>query len=109
MARTEDVFVPMPDGVRLASTLFLPDGGGPWPPLLEALPYRKDDLTASYREEYRRFADEFGYAVCRLDIRGTGSSEGDPGRRPSRGRPSSHRRGGRRASTNPDAATSARR
>ena len=76
MARTEDVFVPMPDGVRLAATLFLPEGDGSWPALLEALPYRKDDLTASYREEYHRFADEFGYLVCRLDIRGTGSSEG---------------------------------
>jgi putative CocE/NonD family hydrolase len=78
MARTENVFVAMPDGVRLAATLFLPGGDGPWPALLEALPYRKDDLTTSYREEYHRFADEFGYATCRLDIRGTGSSEGIP-------------------------------
>ncbi len=72
----EDVFVTMPDGVRLAATLYLPDAGGPWPVLLEALPYRKDDLTAHYAQEYERFAGEFGYAVCRLDLRGTGSSEG---------------------------------
>lgn len=72
----EDVFIPMPDGVRLAATLYLPDVDGPWPVLLEALPYRKDDLTAGYRPEYERFAAEFGYAVCRVDIRGTGSSEG---------------------------------
>jgi predicted acyl esterase len=77
MPRT-DLFVPMPDGVRLAATLYLPDREGPWPALLEALPYRKDDLTASYRTEYERLAAEFGYAVCRLDIRGTGSSEGMP-------------------------------
>jgi predicted acyl esterase len=76
MAITEDAFVPMPDGVRLAATLYLPAGEGPWPSLLEALPYRKDDLTAGYAEEYHRFADEFGYAVCRLDVRGTGSSDG---------------------------------
>jgi predicted acyl esterase len=75
MAR-EDRFVTMPDGVRLASTLYLPDGDGPWPVLLEALPYRKDDLTAHYASEYERLASGFGYAVCRLDIRGTGSSEG---------------------------------
>ena len=37
----------MADGVRLAATLYLPDGDGPWPALLEALPYRKDDVTAS--------------------------------------------------------------
>lgn len=76
MARTDDVFISMPDGVRLAATLFLPDGDGPWPALLEALPYRKDDLTASYRDEYHRLAEEFGYLVCRFDVRGTGSSEG---------------------------------
>jgi putative CocE/NonD family hydrolase len=78
MARTQDVSIAMPDGVRLAATLFLPEGDGPRPSLLEALPYRKDDLTASYAEEYHRFADEFGYLVCRLDVRGTGSSEGRP-------------------------------
>jgi uncharacterized protein len=78
MATTEEVWVEMPDGVRLAATMYLPDGDGPWPSLLEALPYRKDDVTGTdgYREEYHRFADEFGYATCRLDVRGTGSSEG---------------------------------
>ncbi len=76
MARTEDLVVSMPDGVRLAATLFHPDGEEPAPALLEALPYRKDDLTTYYREEYHRLADEFGYLVCRLDVRGTGSSEG---------------------------------
>src|SRR5688572_5957128 len=59
MARTQDEWITMTDGVRLAATLYLPDGEGPWPVLLEALPYRKDDLTASYREEYHRLADEY--------------------------------------------------
>ena len=76
MAATEDVFVTMRDGVRLAATLYLPSRPEPWPSLVEALPYRKDDLTAHYRPEYHRFADEFGYVVCRVDVRGTGSSEG---------------------------------
>src|SRR3954465_15958347 len=68
----------MPDGIRLAATLYLPDpGDGPQPCLLEALPYRKDDLTSSYDETYRHMRDEFGFAVCRLDLRGTGSSQGD--------------------------------
>ena len=52
-----------------------PDGDGPWPALLEALPYRKDDVTASYRPEYQRLA-EAGYVMCRVDVRGTGTSEG---------------------------------
>ena len=48
--------IPMADGVRLAASLYLPDGDGPWPAVLEALPYRKDDDTASYRPEYERLA-----------------------------------------------------
>jgi predicted acyl esterase len=73
----EDVWLTMADGVSLAATLYLPDTAAPQPCLLEALPYRKDDLTSSYAETYERLRDEFGYAVCRLDLRGTGSSGGD--------------------------------
>jgi uncharacterized protein len=74
-----DVTIEVSDGTRLAATLYLPDpASGPQPCLLEALPYRKDDLTSSYDETYRRLRDEFGYAVCRVDVRGTGSSGGDP-------------------------------
>jgi len=72
---SEYVFIPVRDGVRLAATLFVPDGDGPWPAILEALPYRKDDITESYRPEYVRLSGE-GYVVCRVDVRGTGSSEG---------------------------------
>ena len=63
------------DGIRLAARLWLPTRL-PAPVLLEALPYRMDDLTASYAAEYERLCREGGFAVCRLDIRGTGSSEG---------------------------------
>ena len=63
------------DGTRLAASLWLPNAL-PAPVLLEALPYRKDDLTATYATEYVRLCEEGGFAVCRLDIRGTGSSEG---------------------------------
>jgi uncharacterized protein len=72
-------WIPMEDGVRLAASLFLPEGveaGGTAPVVLEALPYRKDDATASYRTEYERLCGEYGYAVARVDLRGTGSSEG---------------------------------
>ena len=60
------------------TTLRLPPRGdypttrGPGPAPLEALPYRKDDIT--YRPEYVRLA-EAGYVMCRVDG-GTGSSEG---------------------------------
>ena len=70
--------IAMDDGVLLAATLWLPDpAAGPQPCLLEALPYRKDDLTSGSAEEYQRLRDQYGYAVCRLDLRGTGSSQGD--------------------------------
>ena len=68
-------WIAMTDGARLATRLFLPDEL-PAPVLLEALPYRMDDLTASYAGEYERLCREGGFAVCRLDLRGTGSSEG---------------------------------
>jgi putative CocE/NonD family hydrolase len=75
--REEPVFVMMRDGVRLAVTLFHPDERSePTAALLEALPYRKDDLTASSRDEYERLCDEHGYVVARVDVRGTGSSDG---------------------------------
>src|SRR3954466_7753902 len=70
-----NVFIPIPDGVQLSATLYLPETEGPWPALLEAYPYRKDDLSV-WPELYRRQRDEGNYAVCRLDLRGTGTSEG---------------------------------
>ena len=69
------VVVELADGGRLAATLYLPEAGAA-PCLLEALPYRKDDVTAGQSEHYERLAREFGYAVCRVDVRGTGSSSG---------------------------------
>src|SRR5437879_4275119 len=39
-------WIPMPDGVRLSATLYMPDNAKPgekFPALLEYLPYRKDD------------------------------------------------------------------
>ncbi len=72
----EKIFITVSDGTRLATTLFLPALAEPVPCVLEALPYRKDDLTATYRPEYLRLRDEHSYAVARVDLRGTGSSDG---------------------------------
>ena len=67
----------MRDGTRLAADLYLPTTGKPAPAILEALPYRKDDLTGdSHSDDYLRLRAEGGFAVCRLDVRGTGSSAG---------------------------------
>jgi len=69
------MFLTMSDGIRIAVSLHLPEGKGPWPVVFEARPYRKDDISWSV-PIYRRLADEGGLAVCRADVRGTGSSEG---------------------------------
>ena len=68
------VWIPLADGTRLAARLWLPDEL-PAPALIEALPYRMDDLTASYSAEYERLCREGGLAVARIDLRGTGSSD----------------------------------
>src|SRR4051794_40154214 len=76
MARSEHVRIPMTDGISLSATLFFPEtSDGPWPAIMEALPYRKDDAIAGYNGHYADLADH-GYVSCRLDIRGTGSSGG---------------------------------
>jgi len=73
----EQVWMTVRDGTRLAADLYLPTGVSSAPALLEALPYRKDDLTAeSHSNDYLRLRAEGGFAVCRLDLRGTGSSGG---------------------------------
>jgi uncharacterized protein len=72
----EHRFLAMDDGVRIALTLHLPDDvPPPWPVVFEARPYRKDDVSDA-TAIYRRLCDEGGLAVCRADVRGTGSSEG---------------------------------
>jgi putative CocE/NonD family hydrolase len=68
-------WIPMRDGVKLAARLWLPDER-PAATLLEALPYRMDDVTSSYAADYERLCREGGFAVARVDIRGTGSSDG---------------------------------
>lgn len=74
--RTERPFLAMDDGVRIALTLHLPtDVPPPWPVVFEARPYRKDDVSDG-TPTYSRLVEEGGLAVCRADVRGTGSSEG---------------------------------
>lgn len=68
----------MSDGVRLALTTYLPDapGDGPFPAIVESLPYRKDDdCTARDFSTYAYLAQR-GFAGVRIDVRGTGASTG---------------------------------
>lgn len=72
----ENVFIPMSDGTRIAARLFLPKDAGPAPVILEYLPYRKRDFMRARDEPMHRYFAAHGYAVARVDVRGTGDSEG---------------------------------
>jgi putative CocE/NonD family hydrolase len=73
---TRDVWIPMPDGIRLHARIWAPAADAPVPALLEYLPYRLDDWTAPRDSERHPWYAAHGYASIRVDIRGTGSSEG---------------------------------
>ena len=66
----------MADGRRLAARLFLPDGGGPVPVILEYIPYRRRDGTRLADDRMMLWFAARGYACARVDIAGTGDSDG---------------------------------
>ena len=71
----------MKDDVRLAATLYMPEGaksGEKFPAILEYLPYRKDDGTAERDYPLHSYFAHRGYVSVRVDIRGFGASEGRP-------------------------------
>ncbi len=73
-----EVMIPMPDGTQLAADLYVPlfvNGDGRYPILLEYLPYRKDEGRGNRFSLFSYFVNN-GYIVARVDIRGTGQSEG---------------------------------
>ncbi len=76
----ENIWVPMPDGIRLGAKIWLPEtavqGGAAVPAILEYLPYRKRDGTRTRDQGLHMYLAGHGYACVRLDIRGTGDSDG---------------------------------
>lgn len=76
--RTLDpVFVPMPDGVILAATIWLPEDADdrPVPAILELIPYRRRDGTVFRDMKMHPYVAGHGFACVRVDIRGSGDSE----------------------------------
>jgi uncharacterized protein len=71
----KNVQVPMRDGIHLSCDLIMPEESGRYPGVLLYHPYRKDDLSIANNDALYLFA-RHGYVGIRLDVRGTGSSEG---------------------------------
>lgn len=83
----QSLYIPMRDGIRLAVDLYLPRGLAPdekIPALFAATRYwRAQQLKVPFRwflsppDSARNFFTAYGYAVLRIDLRGTGASEGN--------------------------------
>jgi predicted acyl esterase len=70
-ATATEAMVAMRDGVKLATSVYLPDGSGPWPVIVTRTPYSK----AGYAQRARRYTSA-GYAFVAQDCRGRFRSEG---------------------------------
>lgn len=69
----------MRDGIELSANLWRPiprEPGEKFPAILEMIPYRKDDWRYIGDHQRGAYFAQRGFAFCRLDVRGTGSSEG---------------------------------
>jgi putative CocE/NonD family hydrolase len=76
-----DIRIPADDGVELSANLWLPEPradhpGERFPAILEMIPYRKDDWRLASDQARGEWLAARGFALCRVDVRGTGSSPG---------------------------------
>lgn len=75
----ENDWIDLKDGTRLAARIWMPDGASskaPVPAVLEFLPYRKRNGTAPRDESTYPVFAAAGIAGVRVDIRGSGESDG---------------------------------
>lgn len=74
----EHVAIQMSDGIRLAARIWRPvaSDNDPVPAVLELIPYRKRDLTSQRDSVQHPYIAGHGYACVRVDLRGSGDSEG---------------------------------
>jgi hypothetical protein len=74
----EHAWIPLADGTRLAARLWLPERAHaqPVPAVLEYLPYGKREGTRERDEPMHRWFAGYGFAALRVDLRGSGESEG---------------------------------
>jgi hypothetical protein len=74
----ENTWIPVTDSLKLAARIWLPDIAKtyPVPAILEYIPYRKRDSTRTRDDIMHGYFAGHGYACVRVDIRGSGDSEG---------------------------------
>ncbi|MDX1608731.1 MAG: CocE/NonD family hydrolase [Halofilum sp. (in: g-proteobacteria)] len=72
----EETWIELSDGCRLAVRIWRPADDEPVPAILEYLPYRKRDLTAARDVPMHTWFAGHGYACVRVDLRGSGESDG---------------------------------
>ncbi|HLI66231.1 MAG TPA: CocE/NonD family hydrolase [Caulobacteraceae bacterium] len=72
----EHVWIPMADGLRLSARLWMPKDRGPVPAVLEYIPYRKRDYYRAVDDYWGEMLASHGFAFARVDVRGSGESEG---------------------------------
>ena len=70
--------IPLADGTNLAARYWLPEDAdqNPVPAILEYIPYCTRDGTAARDEAMHPYIAGHGYASIRVDLRGSGESEG---------------------------------
>jgi uncharacterized protein len=78
VAAIENVFIPMSDGCQLAARIWMPEDAErrPVPAILEYIPYRKRDVKRTRDELIHPYLAGHGYACVRVDLRGSGDSDG---------------------------------
>ncbi|MGA2871730.1 MAG: CocE/NonD family hydrolase, partial [Verrucomicrobiota bacterium] len=76
----ENTWIPMPDGVKLAARIWLPDNARqhPVPAIFNYCPYFARLFTRPDDDAIFPYYASHGYACVRVDIRGSGNSQGRP-------------------------------
>lgn len=80
----KEVSIPVRDGISIGAAIYAPEGGGRFPALLAASPYRYDNNTLPAGPQFLwretgpiEFYVKNGYAYVHMDVRGSGKSGGE--------------------------------